>query len=366
MQASTIATLLVHYDRSVQAGQIKDDLAQREALALLQKLADQLAPKPSTSKLVGWFTPTPVPIQGIYIWGNVGRGKSMLMELFFEHAPVTQKRRIHFHAFMQEIHARMHQFRSKGRDPVVTLIETIAKETRLLCFDELQATDVTDASLLYRLFSGITDAGVTIVSTSNHPPASLYTGGIQRERFAKFIALIEARMQVLALSSPHDYRHQQIQSLEQVYFSPLGNDADAFIAGILSRLSTNATPTQERLEIQGRTLTIQRYNDSIGYARFQELCATALGAADYLAIAKRFDTLILTDIPRLTPENRNEAKRFVTLIDVLYENKIMLICTAATAAEQLYEEGDGAFEFQRTVSRLAEMRSQRYLANEAV
>jgi len=349
-------SIQAHYERLVAQGSIKNDAAQREVLAALAALQTQL-----TKPKQGLFKKSAKPVRGLYIWGNVGRGKSMLMDLFFEHVPVTKKRRVHFHAFMQEVHTRIHRLRQeKQTDPVAVLAGQLANETALLCFDELQANDVADATLLYRLFSGLFDAGVVIVSTSNHPPATLYTGGVQRERFAKFIALIEKRMEVMGLSSPEDYRQMQMKALQKVYFYPLGPGADVFIDNILKRLGA-ANARQDTLAVQGRLTPFTLYNDAIGRFTFHQICETALGPADYLALVKRLDTVILTDIPKLTPEKRNEAKRFVTLIDALYENKIKLIATAAAAPENLYPEGDGAPEFKRTASRLAEMQSEKYL-----
>jgi len=375
-------SIQAHYERLVAQGSIKHDDAQRQVLAALAALQAQLTQaSPSSSgerseirgsiarltQAVKWIpgsafgSPKMTAVRGMYIWGNVGRGKSMLMDLFFEHVPLKKKRRIHFHAFMQEIHTRIHRLRQeKQDDPVAVLARQLADETTLLCFDELQANDVADATLLYRLFSGLFDAGVIIVSTSNHPPATLYTGGHQRERFAKFIELIEERMQVMALSSAEDYRQMQARSLQKTYFYPLGPAADVFIDNILQRLGAGE-PHRETLSVQGRNTFFTLYNKTIGRFTFHQLCESTLGPADYLALAKRLNTLILTDIPRLPPEKRNEAKRFVTLIDALYEHKVKLIATAAAAAEQLYPEGDGAFEFKRTVSRLAEMQSEKYL-----
>ena len=358
--------LIASYDAQVKSGRIKDDSAQREVLAALSTLSHQLTMPVETPSLWGRLLGKQAPsIRGFYIWGNVGRGKSMLMDLFLANTNIDKKRRIHFHAFMQQVHTRMHQLRLEKRDPVVELVKEIAAETRLLCFDELQATDVADASLLFRLFSGLFDAGVTIVSTSNHPPVLLYTGGVQRERFTKFITLIEEKMQVMALSSQADYRQVQIKSLQKVYFTPLGAESDAHIADILQRLCDNQAPVNERISVHGRVNYFKCFNHTIGYFDFYELCGMAIGAADYLALAKRLDTVILINIPVLTPENRNEAKRFVTLIDVLYEHKIKLICTAAATPDKLYIDGDGAFEFQRTVSRLAEMGSRHYLEDYA-
>lgn len=354
------------YEALVAQHRLRPDDAQRAVLERLQRLSAELKPHQTEKhkKILPLLRkPRKKAPRGIYLWGNVGRGKSMLMDLFFQAAPVEKKRRVHFHAFMQEVHARLHRRRQEhgGGDPMPPLVAAIAQESALLCFDELQATDVADASLLFRLFDGLLKAGVVIVSTSNHPPASLYTGGVQRERFDKFIALIEQEMDVVALSSPEDYRHRQLKSMQRVYYFPLGQAADRFIADMLSGLAFHGTAQMETLEVQGRKFQLKTINGSIFVCTFLDLCARALGPADYLALAARADTLILTGIPRLTPEKRNEAKRFITLIDALYEHKVKLICTAEASPEQLYTEGDGAFEFRRTASRLAEMQSAKYL-----
>lgn len=365
------ATLTSHYHQLVQSGEIKDDEAQKNVLSLLDNLNDALAMQATAGTFDKLFRKQAHDeAKGMYIWGGVGRGKSMLMDLFFEHAPVERKRRVHFHAFMREVHARIHQLRQSGQrgrdgsDPVVILAQQLASECSLLCFDELQATDVTDATLLYRLFQGLLEAGVVIVSTSNHPPASLYTGGIQRERFGKFISLLEENMQIAALSSPLDYRHLQLKSMNKTYFTPLGPEADAFIDQAIAQLCQHEKPSHGTLTIQGRTLHFNLYDQSIGRFTFYDLCETPLGPGDYLAIAKHLDTLILTGIPKLPAEKRNEAKRFVTLIDALYEQKVQLLCTAEVLPEQIYSEGDGAFEFQRTVSRLTEMQSHKWMEHE--
>lgn len=354
--------LMARYEQLVSGG-IRDDTAQRGVIVQLQKLMDSLAGG-KRSRLSSLLKKMPAPTRGLYIWGNVGRGKSMLMDVFYDAVPEPQKRRVHFHAFMQEVHARIHELRKKASgDPVALIAKQMAEEHKLLCFDELQATDVADATLLYRLFEGLFAGGVTIVSTSNRPPAQLYTGGVQRERFAKFIDLIEQHMQVVALSSPEDYRHLQMKDMQRVYFSPLGTEADGFIAQMLEQLCPGCAPKKETLSIQGRKLSFMLYDQNIGRFSFTELCESALGPADYLAIAERLDTLILTGIPALPAEKRNEAKRFVTLIDALYEHKVRLIATAATPPEGIYAHGDGSFEFHRTVSRLAEMQSVKYLAD---
>lgn len=353
--------ILAAYEARVESGLIRDDEAQRNVIAHLEHILAYLRESSGAfHKFFGMGLP-PEGKMNLYIWGSVGRGKSMVMDLFFDAAPNLSKRRVHFHAFMQEVHRRLHNYRQhkSGADPVVTLARDIARETTLLCFDELQATDVADATLLYRLFEGLFAAGVTIVSTSNHPPASLYTGGIQRERFNKFIDLLKTRMQVVSLQSPSDYRYLQLRSLQKTYHAGAG--AVAFIEEVLEHLNARGEPKYDLLVVQGRSLNFMLYGDGIGRFTFRELCEQPLGAADYLALANRLDTVILTDIPMLPPEKRNEAKRFVTLVDTLYERKIKLICTAASEPEKIYAEGDGSFEFARTVSRLVEMQSSNYL-----
>lgn len=366
-QAAAADSLIRHYEQLAAQGSIQDDPAQREVISALEALSAELSG--GTKKRAGLFRKKPdvLPARGLYIWGHVGRGKSMLMDLFFAHAPVKKKRRVHFHAFMQEVHARIHKLRQKKQtDPVMALAAQLAQENRLLCFDELQATDVADATLLYRLFDGLFKAGVTIVSTSNHPPASLYTGGVQRERFFKFIALIADHMQVMSLSSPEDYRQRKIKSLQQVYSYPLGPKSDVFLKDTLEQLCDDPAPHQETLSVHGRSTLFTLYDDGIGRFSFHELCESAMGPADYLALSRRLNTLILTDIPQIPAEKRNEAKRFVTLVDALYEHKVRLICTAAVPPQEIYRDGDGSFEFKRTVSRLAEMQSAGYLEQEKI
>lgn len=359
------------YFSLVDADRVMEDRAQIEVLEYLQRLHEQLleesAPKSPLTLLTGKRKNA---LAGIYIWGSVGRGKSMLMDLFFQTAPVKKKRRIHFHSFMQEIHARLHQIRQtrgrKGGDPVQLLLKDLTQEVELLCFDELQATDVADASLLHRLFEGLFEANVTIVSTSNHPPETLYTGGVQRERFNKLINLLKAKMQVVSLTSPTDYRTQQLKALTKVFCYPLGKDADRFVDQVVANMAPHLHPAPYTFHIQGRDLVVQSYSESIGRADFTELCGRAHGVADYLVLAEQYDVFILTNIPCLTPEQRNEAKRFVLLVDTFYEHKVKLICTADCPPDKLYPEGDGSFEFRRTVSRLMEMQSAAYLGEKHV
>lgn len=356
------------YFSLVDADHVQEDEAQLIVLEHLQLLHEQLleasAPKSPLTLLTGRRKNE---ISGLYIWGSVGRGKSMLMDLFFQTAPVEKKRRVHFHRFMQEVHEKLHEIRQesrhkgKGGDPVAILVRQLTDAVELLCFDELQATDVTDASLIFRIFEGLFESGVVVVSTSNHPPETLYTGGVQRERFDKLTALLREKMQEVPLTSSIDYRTRQLKSLTRLFYHPLGKDADWFIHDVLSNIAPHLRPVSQMFTVHGHEINITVYGDSIGRADFAMLCGQAYGAADYLAIADEYDIFILTNVPRLTPENRNEAKRFVTLIDTLYEHKVKLIMTSDAPPEQLYPEGHGSFEFQRTVSRLMEMQGRKYL-----
>lgn len=359
------------YETLVQQQVIECDMAQKAVLETLENLHRWIVENKSASKArllskLQKFTEDKVTPQGIYIWGQVGRGKSMLMDIFFNTLPEIKKRRVHFHRFMQELHADFHQFRKKSTqkktasDPIEQLVEKLTRDIDVLCFDELQATDVTDATLITRLFERLVARGVVVVCTSNRPPEELYTGGVQKERFDRLTQLLHAHFQVLSLESPYDYRLRQVQGLRQTYMHPLGAKAEAFIEDVLHHLAPAAKPTDLILSVHGRALKLHLFGERIGKASFKELCEKALGAADYLAIATALEILILTDIPALSTEKRNEAKRFVTLIDALYEHKTKLICTAAAAPENLYPKGDGSFEFARTVSRLIEMQSKAY------
>jgi cell division protein ZapE len=304
------------------------------------------------------------PKQGLYICGDVGRGKSMLMDLFFAGAPVEAKRRVHFHAFMQEIHGEIHQWRQsdgpKDDDPITYLTRNIAKKSWLLCFDELQVTDIGDAMILGRLFQALFAAGVVVVTTSNRPPDDLYQYGLQRERFLPFIGLIKRHLDILELNSEGDYRLGRKKGM-QVYHTPVNGASNQVLAQCFDRLTAGKTPIAEQIHVQGRRWTVPRSADGVAWFTFGELCRANLGAADYLALATLYHTVILSDVPVLSPAERDAAKRFVTLIDALYEHKVTLICSAAAIPQELYEAGDGAFEFHRTASRLMEMQSEEYL-----
>ena len=351
-------TLTEIYDANVAAGALRPDPAQHAVLPQLEILRVWLEANAGRKigLFAGLFAKPVAPPPGLYLWGGVGRGKSMLMDLFYEHTAIAQKRRVHFHAFMQEIHHGLHEARKRNvEDALVPVAEAITRDIRLLAFDEMQITDITDAMIVGRLFEMLLAAGVVIVTTSNRPPEDLYKTGLNRALFLPFIAMLRDRLNVVELQSPNDYRQHRLTGA-QVYFHPAGRFPRE-IAAIWQDLTGGAPGEPLRLAVNGRTTVLPRYANGIGRASFWELCAKPLGPADYLAIAQAVRLLILEDIPQLSASNYNEAKRFVTLIDALYESKTKLICSAADEPERLYIEGTGSFEFERTASRLREMQS---------
>ncbi len=303
--------------------------------------------------------------QGLYIYGGVGRGKSMLMDLFFQSAPVEKKRRVHFHAFMLEIHETLHRWRQekpKQVDLLPALAEQLARDTWLLCFDEFHVTNIADAMILGRLFTGLFDLGVVVVATSNWDPDDLYKDGLQRDQFLPFIALLKERLDVLELGGARDYRLSRLKDM-RIYHYPLGDLAARHMRDAFARLTDDKPAVPGEIVVQQRRLAVPRQAGSVAWFDFDELCARPLGAADYLAIATHYDVVLIDNVPRLGAENRNEARRFMLLIDALYEHRATAILAAADAPERLYRgEGDGDFEFQRTVSRLNEMQSVEYLS----
>jgi cell division protein ZapE len=352
------------YRQRVADGSLDADPAQRRAVEKLELLAMRLADyQPSKPKrvgigLFGWGRDRLVekPVPGLYLYGGVGRGKSMLMDLFFEAAPVTPKRRVHFHAFMQEIHKGIAAARATGvTDPVRPVADAVADSATLLCFDEMQITDIADAMLVGRLFERLFERGVVVVTTSNRAPDALYKDGLNRNLFLPFIALIEDRLEVHELASATDHRLDRLHGAT-VYHSPLGPAATAALDAAWASLARG--PGQPlTLTVQGRAVTLPEYRNGVARASFARLCGKPLGPADYLAIAEAIEVLILDDVPTLSRARNNEAKRFVTLVDALYEARVRLICSAAAEPDALYAAGEGAFEFERTASRLHEMRS---------
>ncbi|NKX44935.1 cell division protein ZapE [Roseicyclus persicicus] len=346
------------YDTRVAEGMLRPDPAQRAALLRMEDLRERLEarPKPRTGLLARLLKAPEAPggKQGLYLWGGVGRGKSMLMDLFYQHAPTTQKRRVHFHAFMQEVQAALHEARKTGVDDAIKPVaEGIARDLRLLCFDEMQITDIADAMIVGRLFERLFAAGVVIVTTSNRHPSELYKDGLNRQLFLPFIALLEEKLEVDQLDAMTDYRQDRLAGT-QVYFTPLGAATTQAIDAVWRDL-TQGREEALVLEVKGREVRLPRYWAGMARAGFWDLCGQPLGPADYLALVGAVKLLVLEGVPRLDASKFNEAKRFVTLVDTLYEGHVRLICSAEAEPERLYLEGAGSFEFERTASRLREM-----------
>jgi cell division protein ZapE len=353
-----------HYRQQIENCELQFDDAQFAALQHLQDVLEQLLNahqqhrKPAFNK---WLSPPPAKFPSLYIFGDVGRGKSMLMALFFEACPIKEKRRVHFCSFMLEVHAFIHNYRqTDGNDALTALAKQISASLFLLCFDEFHVTDIADAMILGRLFSKLFEANISIIMTSNRHPNDLYQGGLQREQFLFFIKVLRNSAQIIELVAEQDYRLLNGMPTSPSYWYPLGEHADRFIRQNYQDLSQGAAIKPLALTVIGRQVLLSAAHDGVIMTSFEALCVQPLGAADYLAISQHCRTLILADIPKLTAEKRNEAKRFVTLVDVLYEHHIQLICSAEVSAQDLYVEGDGAFEFRRTVSRLIEMQSPGY------
>jgi cell division protein ZapE len=351
-----LAAIITEYDRRVDGGTLKPDAAQRAVVAKLDALAEELR-KTAAPGLLARFKKPAAPPRGLYIHGEVGRGKTMVMDLFHSVADAHPKRRVHFHAFMQEVHKRLHAARqSHTQDAIAPVAKAIAREARLLCLDEMQVTDIADAMIVGRLFEGLLAAGTVIVTTSNLRPQDLYRNGLNRQLFEPFINLIGERLEVVSLASPTDYRLGRVKAHE-TFLTPLSPENDAQLQDLWVRLTDTERGEPMDIDVLGRKLHVPEAAHGCARFSFAALCEKPLGPPDYLALAENFRILFLAYIPALGPDRRNEAKRFVLLIDTLYDGKVRLAATSAQAPEHIYPAGDHAFEFGRTVSRLKEMQS---------
>ena len=357
------------YEAMLADGELRPDLFQKEIVAQLDSLQAQLEEPPPRGSILWRLTgKKPEAPRGIYMWGDVGRGKSMLMDLFYDSVDIARKQRRHFHEFMLDVHAHIRRARETDPgDPIPTVAANFAKDARLLCFDEMVINNMADAAIMSRLFASLMEQGVTVVTTSNRHPDDLYKDGLNRQLFLPFIDLVKERLDIRALNGPTDYRRDRLGNAE-TWLHPNGEAATKALSETFFRLTDY--PPSDRAHVPsveldvgaGRSMTVPKALKGVAVFSFKRLCAEARGASDYLAIARRFHTVIIVGIPVLGPQSRNEAARFVTLIDALYEYKVKLLVSADAQPDGLYPEGDGKFEFERTVSRLMEMQSEEYLA----
>ena len=367
-------SLSAQYAARVAAGKIERDAAQQAIVDRLVQLESELAERrlARKSSSLGWLfgSREPEPIKGLYIFGDVGRGKTMLMDLFFAASSVPRKRRVHFHEFMAEVHERVHVLRQRAKlgeigadDPIGVAASAIAEETRLLCFDEFHVTDIADAMILGRLFKRLFELGVVVVATSNVPPTELYKDGLNRALFLPFIALIEEHMEVRQLDARTDFRLEKLAGVP-VWHVPADRAAEAALEQAWQSLTAGHAGDPQDLLVKGHTVRIPRATMGVAWFSFQDLCQQPLAAADYLKIAREYHTVLLEGVAVMDYERRNEAKRFIILIDTFYDNAVKLIASAEAEPDSLYraDEGFEASEFKRTASRLIEMRSEAYLA----
>lgn len=364
------------YDKLISAGHIELDVNQAKLVSLFDELLDKLDKKRLSRKssALGWLFAKKAPekVKGLYIWGDVGRGKSMLMDMFFEILPHKRKRRAHFNDFMQDAQERIHQHReafkrgeTKQEDPIPTIAETLAQEASVLCFDEFTVTDIADAMILGRLFEAMFNEGVVIIATSNVEPQNLYTNGLNRKIFLPFIDLLMKHVDVFNLDARTDFRLEKLDQAP-VYYTPLNSITKKGMDETWRRLTGTNTGTPQTLQLKGRTLEIPQTARGVARVSFTTLCLEPRSAADYLAIAHNYHTIFLEDIPVMQREDHNAAKRFILLIDTLYDNHICIVASAQAKPDKLYTATSGteAFEFKRTISRLHEMQSREYIGSQ--
>ena len=371
LKTSPMTRLHTLYRDRLKTGQVVPDPAQEDVVQRLDALSVAFMRR---SKQL--FGRTKDNVRGVYLWGGVGRGKSLLLDMFFQSIDMKSKRRVHFHDLMLETHAFIFEWRRSGPsdrkrhpafvkgagdDPIAPAAKNIARQASLLCLDEFHVTSIADAMILGRLFERLLEYGVTIIATSNRPPRDLYQNGINRQLFIPFIERLETELDVVELKSMRDFRLERLRAAP-VYHYPLSNDADQAMDETFERLTAGEVAAPGALEVQGRVVPVPLQAAGVARFSFGDLCAAALGAADYIAIARRYHTVLVDRTPRLSPERRDWAARFVTLIDILYEARTKLVMSAEEEPDRLYPSGDGSFEFQRTASRLHEMRSADYLA----
>ncbi len=361
--------MLARYEKLIARGELRADPDQRRAAVRLDVLQKELEAEQPGGLLAQLFARKQTRPQGVYMWGGVGRGKSMLMDLFHERLSIPEKRRVHFHAFMQEVHEEMRLARQTHEgDPIPPVAAKLAHNLRVLAFDEMVVNNSADAMIMSRLFTHlIREQDVTIVTTSNRPPSDLYKDGLNREHFLPFIDLISEELEVVGLNGPTDYRLDRIGDMPS-WHTPIGDEATAKVREVFFRLTdfdpedAANVPSGELAIGAKRSMHVPKSLKGVGVFSFKRLCGEARGAPDYLAIARAFHTVIIVGIPQMGPDQRNEAARFVTLIDALYEHRVKLFATANATPDALYNAGDGSFEFERTASRLNEMQSDEYMA----